>query len=304
MLIDWFTVGAQALNFAILVWLMKRFLYKPILDAIDAREKKIAAELADADAKKTEAQKERDTFQQKNDAFDQQRAALLSQAADAANAESQRLMEEARKAADALRAKRDEALENDARSLHQAIGSRAQQEVFAIARKALADLATTSLEQNMTGVFVQRLQALDDTTKAKFSDTLKSGTGSALVLSAFELPAEQRSALQDAVKQLFATDMPLKFDVAPDLVSGIELSANGQKVAWNIADYLNSLEISVADLLREKAKPVSRTPSKPDTPPALEAVPLPKPEAAPGPKAEVPVPAQLAAPKSAAKTTQ
>jgi hypothetical protein len=49
MLIDWFTVGAQIVNFLILVWLLKRFLYKPILDAIDAREKRIAAELADAD---------------------------------------------------------------------------------------------------------------------------------------------------------------------------------------------------------------------------------------------------------------
>jgi F-type H+-transporting ATPase subunit b len=52
MLIDWFTVGAQALNFLILVWLLKRFLYKPILHAIDEREKRIAAELADADAKR------------------------------------------------------------------------------------------------------------------------------------------------------------------------------------------------------------------------------------------------------------
>jgi len=49
MLIDWFTVGAQIVNFLILVWLLKHFLYKPILDAIDAREKKIAAELADAE---------------------------------------------------------------------------------------------------------------------------------------------------------------------------------------------------------------------------------------------------------------
>ena len=62
MLIDWFTVGAQALNFIILVWLLKRFLYKPILNAVDAREKRIAAELADANAKKAEAQKERDEF--------------------------------------------------------------------------------------------------------------------------------------------------------------------------------------------------------------------------------------------------
>jgi len=42
MLIDWFTVGAQALNFLILVWLMKRFLYKPVLHAIDEREMRIA----------------------------------------------------------------------------------------------------------------------------------------------------------------------------------------------------------------------------------------------------------------------
>ncbi len=55
MLIDWFTVVAQIVNFLILVWLLKRFLYKPILDALDAREKKIAKELADADLKKTEA---------------------------------------------------------------------------------------------------------------------------------------------------------------------------------------------------------------------------------------------------------
>jgi F-type H+-transporting ATPase subunit b len=57
MLIDWFTVGAQVLNFLILVWLMKRFLYKPILNAIDAREKRIAKELADADATRAEAQR-------------------------------------------------------------------------------------------------------------------------------------------------------------------------------------------------------------------------------------------------------
>jgi F-type H+-transporting ATPase subunit b len=77
MLIDWFTVGAQIVNFLILVWLLKHFLYKPILDAIDAREKRIAAELADADAKKAEAEKERTDFEDKNRAFDQQRTALL-----------------------------------------------------------------------------------------------------------------------------------------------------------------------------------------------------------------------------------
>ena len=77
MLIDWFTVVAQAINFLILVWLLKRYLFKPILHAIDQREKGIATQLAQAEAKKAEAQKERDDFQHKNETFDQERAALL-----------------------------------------------------------------------------------------------------------------------------------------------------------------------------------------------------------------------------------
>ena len=58
MLIDWFTVGAQAVNFLILVWLLKQFLYRPILDAIDAREKRIAGQIADAKQTMAEAHKE------------------------------------------------------------------------------------------------------------------------------------------------------------------------------------------------------------------------------------------------------
>ncbi len=68
MLIDWFTVGAQVLNFLILVWLLQHFLYKPILAAIDAREKRIADQFAGATAKQVDAQKEHDEFDAKNKA--------------------------------------------------------------------------------------------------------------------------------------------------------------------------------------------------------------------------------------------
>ena len=110
MLIDWFTVAAQVINFLILAWLLKRFLYKPILRAIDAREQRISSALADADAKSAEAEKERDEFRQKNATFDQQRAALLSKATDEAASARQRLLDEARQAADDLSAKRMQAL--------------------------------------------------------------------------------------------------------------------------------------------------------------------------------------------------
>ena len=255
MLIDWFTVGAQVLNFLILVWLMKRFLYKPILNAIDAREKLIAKELADADATRAEAGKEREEFQKKNEEFDQQRATLLTRATDEAKAERERLLGEARQAADALSAKRQESLANDARNLNQAITRRTQDEVFAIARKALSDLATTSLEERLSEVFNRRLLALNGEAKDVLAEAFRTASEPALVRSAFDLPPDQRAAIQTTLNETFSAKVRLRFETAPDLVSGIELSSNGQKVAWSISDYLSSLEKGVGELLKAKDKP-------------------------------------------------
>jgi F-type H+-transporting ATPase subunit b len=266
MLIDWFTVGAQALNFLILVWLMKRFLYKPILHAIDDREKRIAAELANADKKKAEAQKESDEFRHKNEELEQQRAALMIKATDEAKAERQRLLDEARKAAAAFSSKRQETLRNEVHYLYQAISRRTQQEVFAIARKALTDLATTSLEERLGEVFTRRLQEMDGQDKAGLAEALKTASDPALVRSAFDLPAEQRAAIQNALNETFSAEIHVRFETAPDLISGIELTTDGQKVAWSIADYLASLEKGVDELLKEKDKPQAKAEPRSEEP--------------------------------------
>ncbi|MBK8740203.1 MAG: F0F1 ATP synthase subunit delta [Betaproteobacteria bacterium] len=262
MLIDWFTVGAQAINFLILVWLMKRFLFKPIRDAIDAREKRIAAALADAAAKEAEAQKERDEFQHKNEVFDAQRATLLAKAASEAQEERKRLLVAAREAADALSARRAETLKNDARNLNQTIAHRAQQEVFAIARKTLADLATASLEERMGEVFTRRLREMDGDAKADLGHALETASEPAIVRSAFALPDEQRGAIQNALNETFSAEVRVRFETAPDLVSGIELATNGQKLSWSIADYLAALENGVGELLKvqngQQSKPACR----------------------------------------------
>lgn len=251
MLIDWFTVGAQLLNFLILVWLLKRFLYKPILHAIDAREQRIATELADAEEKQTEAEKERDEFRKKNEDFDQQRAALLSKATEDVATERQRLLEEVRQAADALSEKRATALQREHKTLQAEITRRTTQEVFAIARKALTDLAGASLEERMIAIFAQRVRELDDEAKIDLGKALSSAP--AVVNSAFDLPGEQQATLQKAINESFSADIKLRFETAADLISGIELTAAGQKVAWSIADYLTTLEESIGSLLKAEA---------------------------------------------------
>ncbi|MBQ1784879.1 MAG: F0F1 ATP synthase subunit delta [Gammaproteobacteria bacterium] len=246
--IDWFTVGAQLLNFIILVWLMKRFLYQPVLNAIAAREHKIAAELAAAAASQAKAQQQQQEFEQKNLGFEQQRDSLLRQATDAAKAEGERLLAEGRQAADAASAVRATALQRDSDLLHAEIVRHTQQQVLAIARRVLADLADVSLEQQLCAVFIQRLHGLDATALATLGNALKatSAADPALLRSAFDLPAQQQAAIQAALEERFGQPVALKVETAPELIGGLELSAQGQKLAWTIADYLDQLSLALS----------------------------------------------------------
>ena len=251
MSIDWFTIAAQAFNFLLLIWLMKRFLYKPILKAIDEREEKIAEKLADADRKEAAAQAEHQEFLQKNEEFEQQRAELLSQATSEVETKRLRLLDEAGKEADDLRSKQQKMLLHDAQRLDEAIRLRTQEEVFAITRKALTDLSSDSLEERVCTVFIRRLRQMDKGEKEGLAKALGTQEGTALVNSAFDLSQEQRDDIQNALVEIFPAELRLQFKTVPELIGGIELVANGHKIAWNIADYIASLEKGVGQLIKE-----------------------------------------------------
>ena len=276
MLIDWFTVVAQTANFLTLVWLMKRYLYQPILTAIDAREARIAAELKNAEAKKAEATKEREDFRQKNVDFEQHRDALLNTTRNDAKVERQNLLEEARKDADILRAKFSAAIQSERDMLVHEMTIRIRQEVFAIARQALADLATVDIEVQMCNVFTDRLRTLENTARSSLAVALKSASEPALVRSAFELPPKQRGEIQQALTEVFGTEIPIKFDTTPSLVCGIELSANGQKVPWSINDYLSSLDRRVIELIAPPGSIEAKATSTPE--PVMATMPASEPE--------------------------
>lgn len=267
MLIDWFTVGAQVLNFLVLVWLLKRFLYKPILDAIDAREQRIAAEITDAEATRAEADRERSAFERKNAVFDAQRAELLAEAKAAAKAEFERLLEQAREDSEVQRTRWQQALRDERENLSQALSLRTREEVFAIARKVLTDLAATSLEERLAEVFIRRLREMDGDAKAVLSKALATTSEPARVRSAFELPAAQRETIETALREGFATETPIRFETVPDLVSGIELATNGQKLAWSITDYLGSLEKGIDAMLQARDTPQASAAPAPEEDP-------------------------------------
>lgn len=255
MLIDWFTVIAQALNFLILVWLMKKFLYKPILDAIEAREKKIANEIANANKKKEEAEKESEKFKRKNEEFDKERAELIIQAQNEAKAEAKRLKEDAKEDADISSAKRKESLRNEIKNLDQAISNRVQEEVLSITKKVLTDLSGISLEEHMVTVFIQKLKELSTEAKQDLIRTIEMSTTKLILINtAFDLDTEKRSAIEKAVKESVPIETKLQFKTKAELISGIELSIDGQKIAWSIGEHLSSLQEKLNELVGTKKK--------------------------------------------------
>jgi len=268
MLIDWFTVGAQIVNFVILVWLMKHFLYKPILNAIDAREKRIASELADANAKKAEAEKERADFENKNKAFDDQRSALLSKATGDAKAEGAQLLDKARKDADSLRDTQAAALQSDHAKMGSQITRMATEEVFGIARKALSDLATVSLEERMGEVFTRRVHQMNGKDKELLAAAIKASSEPAVLRSAFAMPAEQQAAIQNALNETFSAVVRIRFETTKEAICGIELSANGQKVGWSIATYISALDEKIGALLEAQSTQQAKAAPKPTPAPA------------------------------------
>jgi len=250
MSIDWFTVIAQIINFLILVWLLKRFLYRPILDAIDAREQHIAKTLADAESKENEAQKQRDLFSHKNNEFEQQRNTLLLSAKEAATAESQRLLEEARQAAELLSLKQQASLQRDQQRLSAQLSRKTQQEVFAISRQTLRDLANVDLEAQMLKIFLTQLTELDEENKTTLNKAISTSSNALRIRSTFTLDSEQQKQIINTLNDSSILNTEVTFETHPEVISGIELSINGQKLAWSIAHYIDSLEKHLKQILQ------------------------------------------------------
>ena len=133
--------------------------------------------------------------------------------------------------------------------------SRAQREIFAIARQALRDLAGKELEQQIATVFVRQLNALNGDEKERLAAILKMSHQPAVIRSAFDLSQSERAEIENAITEALVPDLPVRFETASDLLGGIELAANGHKISWSISGYLSSLEESMRDVVEEKAIP-------------------------------------------------
>jgi len=255
MLIDWFTVGAQIINFLVLMGLLKIFLYDRVVQAMDAREQKITARLDDAERKQREADEDREKIKEEYQALDAKRDSMLADAREAARSKRKELEDQARSEVDALKNRWRDALWDQRERFARDLGNRAVQHAIAVAHRVVEDMAGEDFQDRLIETFAARVRNIGDDEKAALVEGLDGETPAATVLSDTTVSTAQRRKITRLLHEELHPDLDVDYRTDGDLLGGIELRVPGRKVSWNPRQYLEDLEESV---LQEMATASSR----------------------------------------------
>ncbi len=253
MLIDPFVVVAQLVNFALLVWLLRRFLYGPITRAMAAREARIRAETEDARRLRSEAAAEGDQYRALLTEFEAEREARLASVHSEVDELRKSRLSEARAEVQAQRERWQHTLAQEKEAFLRELRLRVGQESLAAMRRAFAELADEELEERLVNRFVERMREMDPVDREQLIAAARDDGNGFLVTTAFPPSEAQRDQLGREIAALFSTDFPVSFETDPQCVAGVEVRAGGLKVAWTIDDYLHSLEDAIRDLFPDAA---------------------------------------------------
>ena len=248
MLIDWFTVAAQVVNFLILVWLLKRFLYDRIIKAIDQRETDIAARFEQAEAEQDAAARKQSELAQSRRELEEKSGALMTEAKEQAEQRRRELVNQAKQEVEDQRDDWREALERDRQALAGDLARFAGQGAAGMARRAMEDLAGEEVDQRSLEVFLSKLAGLEGDERQELKSVLGQA-GTLDVRSAFELDEQQRRRLGQALGELLGGEPELEFNREPKLILGLEVRVPGHKLAWSMDEYLGDMEQQLVERL-------------------------------------------------------
>lgn len=253
MSVDWVTVIAQVVNFLILVYLLKRFLYQRVIDAMDRRERRIAEDLDEARHKAEEARSEIESYRRKSREIDERREEILSEA----TAEADRLRNERREAlrkeVEATRRNWFEQVERERATFVAAVRRQVARHFVDLARRALGDIANADLETQVVQAFLERLRGADGKAVAEVAEACREGGEPLRVASGFELSPELKRRMTRAVREQIDAELEVSYEVSAEITCGLEISGGGRSIVWSLDGYLDSFETRLETALEHSA---------------------------------------------------
>lgn len=251
MLIDPFTIAAQLVNFALLVWLLRRFLYGPVTRAMKAREARVREEVEEARRLRAEAEAEGERYRTLLATFEAEREARLGEMRAELDAIRQAQVREVRAEIKGLRERWTRTLEQEKEAFLQQLRMQVARGSVAVMRRALKELADDDLEDRLITRFVERVAAMKAEDRERLVAAVREEGQPVFVRTARPSSAAQRAVLTEALAKIFGHEFSPRFETNPDLVAGVELRAGGLKVGWTLDDYLDGIEETMREAFHE-----------------------------------------------------
>jgi F-type H+-transporting ATPase subunit b len=251
-LIDWFTVVAQIVNFLVLVALLKHFFWGKLTRAIDEREARVAGDLAKAEQKSQEAERQAEELRLRSLEQDRKQQEMMAQGRKEVEDQRTKLVEEARNSVRELERKWRQDLDRERSAFFIELRARAATGILAVIRRALGDLSSSNLEQSTIQVFLDKLGSFDAAALREL------GTKEQVIRSAVDLPDEARKRIAVILEARLGASPQLRFERDSTMAWGIELRGNGHKIGWAPESYLDSLEENLQQALDRRAEAVDR----------------------------------------------
>ena len=252
MQIDWLTVTAQILNFLVLIWLLKRFLYRRVLDALAHREQRIRNQFTQAEHREAEATRMTQHYETLRTQLEQVRTEQLAQARRDADDIREQLREKARSEVTAQRERWLADFDHEREQIIAQTRHQIARQVAQATRQALVDLADVELEQQAVRVLLRRLHALDDDERNELAALM--GDEPLTVSTSFDLSTALRDELTAAIRQLLNSES-IQFIRSDDDGFGLALSVGGRTLGWSVAEYLLDLERDLDQAMRSPHAP-------------------------------------------------
>lgn len=220
MTIDWWTLGLQTVNVLILIWILGRFLFRPVAQIIAERQAASHAALDDARVARSEAEAERNAAKAETAEISKTRAKLLAMAHEEAERERARLLEVVRAEANKGRAETQAELERMREAAKAAIADDAAALASDIAVRLLARLPESA---RIDGFIDGLAKAI-----AKLPEATRIGIGSnapVRLRAARDLTGDERSRLETRLGEVLGHPVSLETEVDTTLIAGLELDA-------------------------------------------------------------------------------
>lgn len=246
--LDWFVFFAQMVNFLILFWLLKKFLYGRILGAIDTREAKIASTFSEAEKAREEARESALSYRKRLDELAGASDEMMNKARADAEAYRKELMEKGREEVDLLQKRWIETLHAERENFFAELRRLTGAQVYAVTRQVLKELADMDLEERIVQVLAERIETLDGAEREKIRSLMRV-TRRITVLSAFDIRPDARGRLDQTLDRNIGPGIDVDYQKSNDVMSGCEFRIDGYKIAWSMKDYLDTLEEKFCHLL-------------------------------------------------------